>query len=171
MILKIMHSMREGETATGFAHAGVTVSDMERSLRFYGDGLGLVCMNRRRVTDAFIKRIVAVGELDAIEVAYLALPDGTVAVELLRYDGADACEGRARPCDPGSGHVCLLVGDAHAVWERALAAGGTARSEAPVRIADGPYAGGFSGYLADPDGYPVELLQPPSPDARPGAGR
>lgn len=146
---------------TGLAHAGVTVRDLDRSLNFYVDGLGLACTSRRRVEDAYIRRIVQVPATTAIDVAMLAVPDGPVVIELLQYHGCERQPGVAQPCDPGSGHLCLFVTDAHAARERALAADGRPRSPQAVTIASGRYAGGVGCYLADPDGYTIELLQPP----------
>jgi catechol 2,3-dioxygenase-like lactoylglutathione lyase family enzyme len=48
-----------------------------------------------------------------------------------------------------------------AVAERSDAAGYAPRSTAPVHITEGPNAGARSFYVRDPDGYTVELLQPP----------
>lgn len=146
--------------ARGLAHAGVTVREMERSLAFYVEGLGLECVSRRAVDAAYIRRIVGVLDAASIEVAMLAFPGGEIVVELLAYAGCERADGAARPSDFGSGHLCLFVDDVHAVWRSALAAGGTPRSPQPIAIESGPYAGGFGCYLADPDGYSVELLQP-----------
>jgi lactoylglutathione lyase len=148
----------------GFAHAGVTVRDMERSLAFYVEGLGLECVSRRPVEAAYIRRIVDVLDATSIEVAMLAFPGGEIVVELLAYAGCEREDGSARPCDPGSGHFCLFVDDVHAVWRNALAAGGTPRSPEPIAIESGPYEGGFGCYLTDPDGYSIELLQAPRKD-------
>lgn len=146
----------------GFAHTGVTVSDLDTSLQFYATGLGLRLANRRRVDDAYIRQIVQVSGLSAIEVALLQLPDGPVVVELLQYDGGDGTSASTRPCDPGSGHLCLYVDDIGTGWRQALACGGRPRTPRPTRIDSGPFTGGFGCYLSDPDGYLVELLQPPT---------
>ena len=47
------------------------------------------------------------------------------------------------------------------VAERSDAAGYAPRSTAPVHITEGPNAGARSFYVRDPDGYTVELFQPP----------
>jgi len=156
----------ENKAVKAVAHTGVTVLDMERALNFYTQGLGLHCVNRRRVDSEFIKRVVEVPGVDSIEVAYLALPDGRVVLELLQYYGCERQRVAQRPCDPGCAHLCLLVDDIGKLWVQALSSGGTARSHGPVKITNGPYADGYSGYLADSDGHFIELLEPPK--AAPG---
>jgi lactoylglutathione lyase len=151
---------------TGFGHVGVAASDLDRSLAFYVDGLGLTCVSRRVVDEEYIRAIVQVPGTRNIEVAMLALASGQVAVELLRYNGSDSRpEERsvaAAPSEPGTGHLCLFVDDIERAWGRALGMGGTARSPGPVAIQSGIYAGGFGCYLKDPDGYHIELVQPPA---------
>jgi catechol 2,3-dioxygenase-like lactoylglutathione lyase family enzyme len=155
----------DGTMALALGHAGLSVSDMDRSLGFYEDGLGLRCVARRHVEEDYIRRIVQVPGTTGIEVAFLAAADGAPAVELLCYRGAPAAEvSPVPPSAPGTGHLCLLVTDAAVALERALGAGGTARTPRPVEIASGPYRGGWGCYLEDPDGYLVELLQAPVPD-------
>ena len=66
-----------------------------------------------------------------------------------------------RPCDPGSGHLCLRVRDASAAYDRLVGLGYRSRSSRAVPVDSGVNAGGKIVYFADPDGYWVELLQRP----------
>ena len=130
---------------TGFFHGGITVSDMERALVFYRDGLGLE------------------QEFDHIRAVYLRIPGGGF-VELLEYVGVERMPAASRPCDYGAGHLCLYVDDVTAVHARLVGLGFAARSSDVVDITAGPNAGARSVYMIDPDGYAVELFQ-----KRPGA--
>lgn len=161
------HAAEDGAVGSlAFAHAGVSVSDLDRSLAFYVDGVGLRCVSRRLVEDDYVLTIVQVPGTRALEVAMLALPTGQVVLELLRYVGCEPGSWSGQPSDFGVGHVCLFVDDVDAARERALQAGGRARTPHPVEIKSGPYKGGVSCYLADPDGYTVELVErPPMNDA------
>jgi hypothetical protein len=60
----------------------------------------------------------------------------------------------------GNGHICMIVDDIHAEYDR-LRDVAELRSEAPVRIPAGPNEGGCGGYLRDPDGITIQLLQLP----------
>ena len=50
-------------TITGARHAGITVSDLDRSLEFYRDLLGLELLWRRLYEEPAITRIVGVRDL------------------------------------------------------------------------------------------------------------
>jgi lactoylglutathione lyase len=147
----------------GFFHGGIAVSDMERSLAFYRDTLGLavhfdVTLGARE----YVRAVMGIEMTDA-RIVYLRVPgsDG-VFVELLEYHGTDARPTpEPRAWDPGTGHLCFHVTDAAALHARAVAAGYRARSSGAVEIPVGPNKGGRAAYLIDPDGYHIELFQRP----------
>lgn len=147
---------------TGFFHGGVTVSDMDASLRFYRDGLGLEVEFDRILDGPYLPTVLAL-PLEYIRGAYLRIPGGGF-VELLEYHGLERLSAASRPCDHASGHLCLYVDDVAAMHARLVGMGYHARSEQVVDITAGPNAGARSCYMADPDGYALELFQ-----KRPGA--
>lgn len=142
---------------TGIFHGGVTVSDMDRALAFYRDGLGLE-VEFDRILDGPYLPVVLDLDFSQIRAVYLRVPGG-VFIELLEYQGIERLSAAARPCDPGAGHLCLYVDGIDEIVERLQAAGFRARSDGPVDITAGPNKGARSIYLQDPDGYPVELFQ------------
>jgi len=146
----------------GFFHGGITVSDMDVSLGFYRDGLGLE-QEFDRILDAPYLNTVLGLDQDSIRAVYLRIPGGGF-VELLEYRGIERLSAASRPCDYGAGHLCLYVDDVEAMHARLVGMGFRARSEQVVDITAGPNAGARSCYMADPDGYAVELFQ-----KRPGA--
>lgn len=144
-------------SVTGFFHGGITVSDMDASVPFYRDGLGLeVAFDR--VLDGDYLPVVLDLPLSTIRAVYLHIPGGGY-VELLEYRGLERMPAASRPCDPGAGHLCLYVEGIDEIWARMQDLGFTSRSGTPVDITAGPNAGARSIYLLDPDGYPVELFQ------------
>jgi lactoylglutathione lyase len=151
--------------ATGpLHHAGVTVGDMERSLRFYRDLLALEVLSDERLTEPFVFAVAGIGA-EAIRIAHLGVPgQGRAIIELLEYEGVQRHEAAARPSDPGNGHFCLVVRDIDAMHGRLVAAGYRTRSRAPVEIPTGPATGAKVLYATDPDGYHVEFFQPPPDD-------
>lgn len=135
---------------------------MEVSLRFYRDGLGLE-QEFDRVLDAPYLNTVLGLDQESIRAVYLRIPGGGF-VELLEYRGIERLSAASRPCDPGAGHLCLYVDDVEAMHRHLVRLGYHARSIEVVDITAGPNAGARSCYMADPDGYAVELFQ-----RRPGA--
>lgn len=142
---------------TGFFHAGITVRDMEASLRFYRDGLGLD-VHFDRLLDGDYLRTVLAQQFTAIRAVYLIIPGGGY-VELLEYQDIERLSAAARPADFGAGHLCLYVDGIDELVARLREYGGHSRSEGAVDITSGPNAGARSIYALDPDGYPVELFQ------------
>lgn len=144
---------------TGFFHGGITVSDMDSSLPFYHEGLGLE-IAWDRVLDSDYLRTVLDLPLSSLRAVYLTIPGGGF-VELLEYRGLERMPAASRPCDPGAGHLCLYVEGIDELCDRIYKMGYRSRSATPVDITAGPNAGARSAYLLDPDGYPIELFQRP----------
>ncbi|MFN8518577.1 MAG: VOC family protein [Chloroflexota bacterium] len=146
---------------SGFFHGGIGVADMERSLAFYRDLLGLE-VHFDVTLDAVDYVRAALGiEMRDCRVVYLRVPgsDG-IFVELLEYHGTDAhATAEPRPWDHGTGHLCLHVTDAQALLDQAIAAGHRTRSRQAATIPMGPNRGALAAWLIDPDGYHIELFQ------------
>ncbi len=148
---------------TGFFHGGIAVSDMERSLVFYRDTLGLEIQFDVTIDAVDYVRSLMGIEMRDCRVVYLRVPGSEgVFVELLEYHGTDARPTPdPRSWDPGTGHLCFHVSDAEALLRRALDAGYRTRSASAQRIPVGPNTGAMAAYLIDPDGYHIELYQRP----------
>lgn len=142
----------------GFNHVNVSVRDMDASLAFWRDGLGLELMGRGRVAYPHLDVIVGHPDTD-IEWAELRLPTGLV--ELFRYHAPAGTPVDTAVVNPGTTHVCLEVDDVAAMTDRLHARGYRSAAPAPVRIPFGDWEGWDCVYFADPDGLTVELVQRP----------
>ncbi len=142
---------------TGIFHGGVTVSDMDRALEFYRDGLGLEIEFDRKLDGPYLPVVLDL-DFSYLRAAYLRVPGGAF-VELLEYHGIETLPATSRPCDYGAGHICFYVDDIDAVYARLTGLGFRARSKGVVDITEGPNQGARSIYMLDQDGYRVELLQ------------
>ena len=69
----------------GFHHTSFTVSDMERSLAFYRDLLGMQVVVDRRTSDTYLSTITGFPNV-RLHIVYLQLdvPDGHI-LELIEY--------------------------------------------------------------------------------------
>lgn len=146
-------------------HTGYTVSNLDRSLGFWRDLLGCEVLATQEKQGGYLGAIV--GYPDAhVRMAHLKLPGGEHVIELFEYlaPAGDLLE--LEPRNVGNAHVCFLVDDLNADYERLVAAGVDTFLSPPVYIDTGINTGGYGLYLRDPDGIIVELFQRPTPGAR-----
>jgi catechol 2,3-dioxygenase-like lactoylglutathione lyase family enzyme len=143
----------------GMYHVGFTVSDIERSIEFYRDGLGMTLYRRQQGTAPYLATITGF-EGVRLEVALLKAPDGSGMLELLQYVSHPAPPTERATNRPGNAHLCFKVSDIHAACEELRARGIHLISD-PAKITAGVHAGGYGVYLRDPDGFTIELFQPP----------
>ena len=150
-----------GWRITKVHHLGLTVADIERSIQFYRDLLGLRLLGRRQADAAYVGEQTGYAGLRLEVASFLITPESDQLLQLAQYithagEPADQASNR-----PGNTHLCLQVDDIHAAY-RDLSSKGVRFKTEPVRITAGPHQGGFGAYLFDPDGYTIELHQPVS---------
>jgi catechol 2,3-dioxygenase-like lactoylglutathione lyase family enzyme len=145
-------------------HVGFTVSDIERSIEFYRDALGLSLYRRQQGTAEYVGRITGFPGV-RLEVALMRLSDGSGMLELLQYVSHPAPATPRETNRPGNAHLCLKVADIHTAAAELRRRGVTLISD-PVEVPAGIHQGAWGLYLRDPDGFTVELFQPPVTDAR-----
>lgn len=138
-------------------HTALHVTDVERSARFYVDGLGL------RRLDSWTSGPY-IGELfgrPKVKVSALMLTtgDGNFRLELVQVEDPPPAVDPSQ-AQPGTAHLAFTGIDVRKVFASMSALGYGALSE-PVEPASGPHAGGLLIYLLDPDGNRVELIQAP----------
>jgi catechol 2,3-dioxygenase-like lactoylglutathione lyase family enzyme len=144
----------------GAHHTSFTVADLDRSLAFFRDRLGLEVVYTREVRNDYFGRIVGLPGC-VVKAALLRVPGSSHHVELFQYvTPVGEPRQSPRPCDPGSCHLSLLVDDLLGLYGDLRAHGVRFLSE-PVLIEAGPNRGGFGVYLSDPGGILIELFQPP----------
>ena len=122
-------------------HTMVRVQDFDVALRFYVEGLGM------RVLDRFE---VASRRASAIYIGFGDYNDGGV-LELVRYWGDEG----AYTHGTGYGHIAVGVADVAATLDRLEAMGAEVTLRPKVLMDGGPAVG----FVKDPDGYSIELIQ------------
>lgn len=121
-------------------HTMLRVGDLDRSIKFYTEVLGMQVLRRNDYPD---------GKFTLAFVGYGSGDEGAV-IELTYNWGVDKYElGNAY------GHIALAVPDAYAACEEIRKRGGKVVREA------GPMKHGKTviAFVEDPDGYKVELIQ------------
>jgi catechol 2,3-dioxygenase-like lactoylglutathione lyase family enzyme len=144
---------------TGVLHTGFTVSNIERSVEFYRDTLGMQLVHRQEGTAPYLAAVTGFPNV-RLQIAFLKVSnDNQHILELLQYVSHPAQPTDRATNRPGNGHLCLKVDDIHE-WHRDLTARGVPLISEPVRITAGINEGAYAIYLRDPDGFTIELYQP-----------
>ncbi len=121
-------------------HTMLRVGDLDRSIKFYTEVLGMRLLRRNDYPD---------GKFTLAFIGYQDESEGAV-IELTHNWGVDSYE-----LGTGYGHIALEVEDAYAACAEIKARGGVVTREA------GPMKHGTTviAFVQDPDGYKVELIQ------------
>lgn len=134
-------------------HFGFTVSDLERSVAFFRDCLGLEIQERGHDPPEVTAHFVGVPGAD-LNYCVMRAPDHTI--ELMEYLAPkDRIRLKSRPCDVGFSHLAYLVSDLDAFIEKA-ALFNVHPVNAPMSF---PIQGCRGIYMRDPDGLTIEALQ------------
>jgi len=121
-------------------HTMIRVGDLDRSIRFYTEVLGMKLLRRKDYPEGKFT-LAFVGYGDELEQAVL---------ELTYNWGVDHYE-----LGNGFGHIAIEVEDAYQACEAVRAKGGKVTREA------GPMKHGTTviAFVEDPDGYKIEFIQ------------
>ena len=140
-------------------HVSVTVSDMERSLAFYCDLLGLKEVERHHLEGETISKMA--GKPDVImEVVRLEAPETPgVMLDLQQYVAPEGKVSDAQLGDVAHSHLCFGVPDVWAAYKDLTAKGVEFVSE-PVSF-DLEWGIVYVVFFKDPDGFILELMQVP----------
>jgi catechol 2,3-dioxygenase-like lactoylglutathione lyase family enzyme len=139
-------------------HVGITVKDLDASIRFYHDLLGLEFSNEPTPWFESPELGPAVG-VPGASLRQVSLLVGDTTLELLEYKSPPS-ETREplKSNNIGASHVAFLVDDIEATKSELEAKGITFFSAVNV-VDEGVLAGWRWVYFADPDGYPLELVE------------
>lgn len=140
-------------------HTGITVSDLDRSVRFYRDLLGLELVFSWNPREEYIRTLIGYPDAD-VHAAILRMPDSDVFLELLEIRDAGGQSADTGTANPGIAHIAFFTDDCDALHAELTAKGVASLSE-PVTPTIGPNKGGRAVYMLDPDGVRVELIETP----------
>jgi catechol 2,3-dioxygenase-like lactoylglutathione lyase family enzyme len=136
------------------------VANLDRSISFYRDGLGLEPAALLRPFEPNVP-IMRAGNVMGAQTRYtvLKVPGSTLNVELIEYKDIDRTPIGARFQDPGTGNLVVTVRDLDMALTRLKEAGARVTTiGGKMRVV----------FLQDPDGFVIEVNQP-NPVPRPSA--
>lgn len=141
------------------SHLGICVSDLERSVRFYQEGLGFEPVASHRIGEEFATLM----EVDGVQLESRMLRRDGMTIELLGFVApGHTGEGSRRPMNQlGLTHLSLRVEDVESLAATIEAFGGTVIGSTRTTLDMGGVRLDFL-YCTDPDGVRIELMDLPS---------
>lgn len=151
----------------GMGNFSHIVADLDRSMTFYRDGLGLEPTAPAPPFEANVAIMKAANVMGAqTRYVVMRVPGSTLGVELIQYKDIDRQPVSPRFQDPGTGNLMVSVRDLDAALARLKKAGARV-----ITVGGAPAViGGRLRviFVQDPDGFVIELNQPgplPAPTA------
>ena len=142
----------------GLHHVGITVQDLDASIRFYHDVLGLEFSNEPSPWFDAPELGPAVG-VPGAGLRQVSLRLGDTTLELLEYKSPPSETSKPLLSNNiGASHVAFVVDDIRAKKAELEAKGISFYSDVNT-VDEGVLAGWRWVYFEDPDGYPLELVE------------
>ena len=143
-------------------HVGLTVSNIDRSIEFYRDVLGLKFQGQMVMEGPETDRLFG-RENVRVRVAYLKGNDDIMSppVELIQFTDSRAEKRAADLHSLSISEICFKVEDIDKVYKKLIDAGVQCISEPQyLDLKDQGYGESMGLYFKDPDGIILELSQP-----------
>lgn len=142
----------------GFNHTAFVVTDLDRTIAFFKELIGLELLSRAPRDPQLIQGITGLPEAD-LEIAYLR--GFGHSIELIHYMAPESRGGGLpRIYQDGAGHLAIDVDDAGAAVTAAQAYGLRLVGEI-ITIDQGPNRGRKVVYLQSDDGLSIEFIERP----------
>jgi catechol 2,3-dioxygenase-like lactoylglutathione lyase family enzyme len=151
---------KSAASALNFSHVGICVSDLERSLRFYCQGLGFELIESHTVGTEFGRLMEIDGNI--VLQSRFVTRDG-VRIELLRFDDpGHQGQPTRRPMNQlGLTHLSLRVSDVDTVAAVIRELGGSVLDHTRSKVSAPDGSSMDFVYCTDPDGVRIELMRLP----------
>lgn len=141
---------------TGVRHIGIVVTDMERSLRFYRDLLGLTIERNLIECGEYIDNMLSMKNVKVNTIKMSAKDKGPTLIELLEFKSHQSNSfANSEIAKIGASHVAFTVDDLDKTYSELITAG--IKFNAPPQYSPDGYA--KVTFCHDPDGTPIELVQ------------
>lgn len=138
-------------------HVGVVASDLNASIEFYtklfGDPIDRV--EWRGEHAAQVARLMGRPEGLELDAVFFRIPQTNAIFELVHFRNTEQGVVEGSNVDVGATHIGLFVEDIEEVVDRL----GLETAGAPMELPIGPYRGGRSVYLKDPNGANLQLME------------
>jgi catechol 2,3-dioxygenase-like lactoylglutathione lyase family enzyme len=140
---------------TGFNHTSFTVDDMQKSVAFWTEMLGFKAASVSPREGRWQEEVTGIAGASLL-VAHLY--GHGHHIEFIQYLAGAVPGAAPPPALRGAAHVCLETDDIERTWAALLQAGATAQGGIAT-VTTGAVGGAKAGYIRDPNGILIELLQ------------
>lgn len=135
-------------------HVGIVVTNIENSLKFYRDLLGLQIQRTMNESGTYIDNMLGFKNVK-VKTVKMSAPNGLTLVELLEFDVPIGSSIPREVHDIGASHIAFTVSNIDEIYEK-LKQSGIQFNASPQLSPDG-YA--KVTFCFDPDKTPVELVE------------
>ena len=140
-------------------HASFTVEDLDRSVAFYRDFLGMKLEGIWEREAAYAQDVTGIPGA-RLRLAYFTLKNASF--ELVEYLEGTGTKIDTSPNNIGSAHVCFITGDFDGIVGRLGEWGGKLAGKI-CSVPAGANRGKRVAYVKDPDGNTLEILEAEAP--------
>ena len=139
---------------TEVRHIGIVVKNIENSLKFYRDLLGLQIQRAMNESGEYIDNMLGFKDVK-VKTVKMSAPNGLTLVELLEFDVPKGSNLSRHVNDIGASHVAFTVSNIDEVYDKLKQSG--IKFNAPPQLSPDGYA--KVTFCLDPDNTPVELVE------------
>lgn len=141
----------------GMFHTGFVVKDIDRTIAFYTEVMGLQLVGRTERSGDFASKLLAFPDAH-IKGAFVELGDGH-QLELIQYINPPVGDGRLQRNDAGASHLAFFVADIDSFYAEKSGQGLTFNSDPASLYADDGKLLRKALYAQDPDGNWLEFVE------------
>lgn len=135
-------------------HFSFTVDNLNKSIEFYRDVLGLELLDKTERSEEFSSSVTGV-EGATLKIAYMKASN--CCIELIEYTSAKGIKLETKTCNTGSSHICFNVEDFDK-WINNLKNNNVKFSGEICSVPEGPNKGKKVVYCEDIDGNTLEFI-------------
>jgi lactoylglutathione lyase len=143
---------------TGKNHTSFAVSNLEDTLHFFCDILGMEASPVMKSRGELLENLLQMPGA-SIKFCFVTVPDGS-KIEFIEYLAPEGDKIDLKTCNIGVAHVAFEVDDIQQMYDD-LTAKGVEFNCPPIWVEAGGLKGWGIGYLKGPDGITMEFMQPP----------
>lgn len=136
-------------------HVSFTVANLDESIAFYRDVLGMECISKAERDEEFSSAVTGLKGV-SMNIAYMKAPE--FAVELIKYVTGEGDKIDTTTNNPGSTHLCFNIAN-YDEWIERMKKNGVKMCGELCHVPAGPNKGKRVCYMLDNEGNHLEFIE------------